>query len=124
MKERVKEFSFKDRIESFRYAFNGVKQFLELEHNARIHLFATGVLIFCIWLFQPSRGEIVALVLATGFVWAAEIFNTAVEKIMDFIEPAQNPKVKIIKDISAAAVLVAASAAFLTGIIIFIPKLF
>ncbi len=45
-----------------------------------------------------------ALVLAVGFVWAAELFNTGIEKIMDFISKKQHPNIKFIKDISAAAV--------------------
>ncbi len=62
------------------------------------------------------------LVVVTGFVWAAEIFNTAIEKIMDYISIDREPEIKFIKDVAAAAVLVAAITAFITGCIIFIPK--
>ena len=65
----------------------------------------------------------IILVFAIGFVWVAELFNTAIEKIMDFISKEQHPKIKLIKDLSAAAVLVAAMVAFITGCIVFIPKL-
>jgi len=71
-----------------------------------------------------SHNEIISLIIVTGFVWVAEIFNTAIEKIMDFIAPGYHPEVKRIKDLAAAAVLVAAFIALVTGALIFIPKLF
>ena len=61
--------------------------------------------------------------LAIGFVWTTEIINTAIEKIMNLISEEQRPEIRIIKDMSAAAVLIAAIAALVTGCIVFIPKL-
>lgn len=46
------------------------------------------------------------LLLATGLVLMAELFNSAIEAICDFIEPHQNEKIRAIKDIAAAAVAV------------------
>jgi len=71
-----------------------------------------------------SPNEIVFLVLVTGFVWVAELFNTAIERIMDFISGESHPGIKLIKDLAAGAVLLSAVTAFITGAIIFIPKLF
>jgi len=122
MKTRV--FSFRERAKSFRFAFNGVKMFFREEHNARIHVAATIAVLAAAWLVDLSYREIISLIIVTGFVWAAEIFNTAIEKIMDHVSPDHRPEVKLIKDISAAAVLVAALTAFFTGAIIFIPKFF
>jgi diacylglycerol kinase len=67
--------------------------------------------------------EWLTVIIVTAMVWAAEIFNTVVEKIMDHITPEQHPGVKVIKDLSAAAVLVTAIAALIAGLIIFIPKI-
>jgi diacylglycerol kinase len=120
---KAKEFSFKDRTVSFRFAFRGVKRFFSEEHNAWIHLFATLMVFAGVYYFRVSGTELVLLILVTGFVWAAEIFNTAIEKIMDFISPERNETVKHIKDMSAAAVLVAAVTALVTGSVIFIPKI-
>lgn len=121
---KTREFSFRKRLISFRFAFAGARRFFNEEHNARIHLTATAVVAVAAWVFGVSLREIIALVIVTGFVWGAEIFNTAIENIMDFISPAYHPKVKVIKDLSAAAVLVAAGTAITTALIIFIPKLF
>jgi diacylglycerol kinase len=44
------------------------------------------------------------LLLATGLVLIAELFNSAVEAVCDFVETRENEKVRAIKDIAAAAV--------------------
>jgi diacylglycerol kinase (ATP) len=62
-----------------------------------------------------------ALAIVIALVWMAEAFNTAVEMLCDlWCENKYHPQVKIIKDISAGAVLVAAMVAGITGIIIFL----
>jgi diacylglycerol kinase (ATP) len=118
-----KPFSLSKRLQSFKYAFTGIVFFFKQEHNARIHLLATITVIVLSVILSVSKPEVVALILSVGFVWASEIFNTAIEKIMDFISPEKNDKVKLIKDLSAAAVLIAAITALATGCIVFIPKL-
>lgn len=121
--KKKEPFSIKKRGNSFRYAFQGIATFFKQEHNARIHLAATVLVIVLSVVFHVSKIEAIALVLATGLVWVAEIINTAIENMMDFISTEQNPKIKTIKDLSAAAVLMAALIAVITGCFIFIPKL-
>ena len=121
--KKNKPFSWRARARSFKYALEGLKHFISIEHNAWLHLFATIAVIVLAIITNVSKLEWMALVIVSGFVWGAELFNTAVEKIMDFISIEQNPEIKIIKDLSAAAVLVAAITAFITGCFIFIPKL-
>jgi diacylglycerol kinase (ATP) len=121
---KTKSFSFRERANSFRFAWEGVLIFFRKEHNAQIHLVASITVIIASWYFQLSRSEIISLVIVTAFVWFAEIINTVIERIMDIIIPEKHPEVKIIKDMAAAAVLVAAGAALITGSVIFIPKLF
>jgi diacylglycerol kinase (ATP) len=57
-------------------------------------------------------------------VWVAEIFNTVIEQVMDFISPTYHPQVAFIKDLAAGAVLISAVIAAITGLIVFIPKFF
>jgi len=118
-----KSFSIGARGKSFKYAFDGVIAFFKAEHNAVLHLAGTAAVVFLAIALHVSITEMIILVFAIGFVWVAELFNTAIEKIMDFISKEQHPKIKLIKDLSAAAVLVAAMVAFITGCIVFIPKL-
>jgi diacylglycerol kinase len=112
------------RIESFKYAWNGIKEFVAKEPNARIHLVATTILCGAIVYFKIRGIELLALITVTGFVWVAEAFNTAVEAIMDFISPEYHPRVGLIKDISAGAVLIAVFTALIIAAIVFFPKLF
>ena len=107
----------------FRFAFNGIRSFFREEPNARVHFVATILLVAAIFYFPVTRGEIVALVIAAASVWVAELFNTAIEKIMDIVSPAHHPLVGFIKDVSSAAVLITAVAAVIIGAIIFIPKI-
>ena len=116
-------FSFTARARSFNYAFDGIKNFFRQEHNARIHMVATTVVIVLSFVLSVSAMEAVALVFTVGLVWVAEIFNTAIEKMADFISAEKDPVIKTIKDLSAAAVLIAAVIAVITGCFIFIPKL-
>jgi diacylglycerol kinase (ATP) len=111
------------RLKSFGYALQGLVSVFRTEHNMRLHLLATCVVTgLCIWL-PVSTGEITTLVLAMGFVWVAEVFNTVIEKMMDFISPGTDDRVRRIKDMSAAAVLLAAITALITGCFVFIPKI-
>jgi diacylglycerol kinase (ATP) len=118
-----KPFSLRARRKSFSYAFNGIKLFFQQEHNALLHAFATILVICLAFIFSVSKVEIILLTFSVGFVWAAELFNTAIEKAMDFISTEKQAPIKYIKDLSAAAVLIAASTAFVTGLLVFIPKL-
>ena len=117
-----KPFSMSARGQSFKYAFEGILSFFKSQPNAFIHLLFTVVVFVAILFLNVSIHEIIILVLAIGFVWVAEIFNTVIESIMDHVSPGQHPSVKYIKDVSAAAVLVAAITAVIAGLLVFIPK--
>lgn len=121
--KNIDSFSLRARGKSFRYAFDGIKAFFNEEHNARIHLAATIIVIILSIVLPVTIIEIIVLVLSIGFVWVAEIFNTTIEKAMDFVSTESDSRIKVIKDLSAAAVLVAAAAALVTGCLIFIPKI-
>lgn len=121
---KQQQFSLRSRLSSFGFALSGLSAFFRQEPNAWIHLIATLTVLMASWYFNLSFYEIIALVIVTGFVWVAEIFNTVIERIMDFISTERNPGIKFIKDLSACGVLVSAITAMVTGAIIFIPKLF
>jgi diacylglycerol kinase len=118
------KFSWRQRGNSFGYAFSGLKAVFRTEHNMWIHAALTAVaLLLGIWL-RISAAEWMSLLIVMTLVWMAELFNTALEKTMDFISKEKHPQIKLVKDLSAAAVLVTAVAALAGGGIIFIPKLF
>jgi len=121
---KSQEFSARARIRSFRFAWEGIVSFLHREHNAWLHFMATIVVFTLAGLVGVSKLELLALVFAIGFVWVAEMFNTCIERAMDFVSIHQHPEIKFIKDLAAGAVLIASITALAVGGIVFIPKLF
>lgn len=117
-------FSWKERSASFRYAYHGLVALFRTEHNAWIHGGITIAALLLSLFLQVSKTEWIVLILTITMVWTIEIINTAIEKAMDFITTEKHPQIKLVKDLAAAAVLVSAVAAFIIGIIIFLPKLF
>jgi len=119
----TEKFSVRARIKSFRYAIAGLRRFVNREHNARIHLVATILVIIVARVLEVSATEAAILAAVIGMVWVAEILNTCVEKLADHITKERHPEIEIIKDLAAGAVLVAAIVAIAAGSFIFIPKL-
>lgn len=104
-------------------AFNGILLTFT-EPNFRFHLAIAFLVTVGGLLLHISKTEWCLLILSIGLVISAEIFNTAIEHIMNFIHPAFDIRVGRVKDLSAAAVLISSIAAALVGIFIFAPKLF
>lgn len=119
-----KRFSVSQRFKSFSYAWSGIKLVLKNEHNTWIHLFLTVIAMVLGIVFKLATAEWATLIIVTAMVWMAELFNTCIEKIMDFSTTDFHPQIKLIKDMAAAAVLIASIAALIVGAIIFIPKIF
>ena len=118
----MKEFVV-SRIRSFRYAFQGWGYVLRTQRNAWIHsAIATAVFIVGIWLQLPARDWAV-IILTAALVFSAEFINTAIEAVVDLATEEHHPLAKIGKDVGAAAVLVAALAAVLIGLLILGPPL-
>lgn len=118
-----KSFSFKARLMSFSYAFKGIREVFKTQHNAWIHLVVAGLVAASGFWLDLSQVEWMAVILATGLVFAAETFNSAIELMVDKISPHHDPLAGKIKDMAAGAVLFAAIAAAIIGFIIFAPKL-
>jgi len=117
------EFSFASRVESFRWAFRGVRILLVSQHNARIHLLATVCACGLGFLLGISRIEWCAIAVAITVVWTAEALNTAFEFLCDVVAPEFHPLVQKAKDVAAAAVLLSAAGAAVIGLIVFLPHL-
>lgn len=120
---QTQKFSFRQRFKSLHYAFAGIGKMLRTEHNALIHLFATIISLTAAMVFKITTRELSLIVFAIAFVWVTEMINTCIEKIMDFISLENHPQIQFIKDVAAGAVLIAAFAAVLIGLLIFTPKI-
>jgi diacylglycerol kinase (ATP) len=111
------------RARSFRYAFDGWWYVVRTQRNAWIHAVASAaVLVVGFWL-QLALRDWAVIVLAVALVWMAEFLNTALEAVVDLACPEQNYLARIGKDVGAAAVLIAAAASLLVGLLILGPPL-
>ena len=114
---------FLSRVRSFRHAFRGWFYVMRTQRNAWIHsTIAFVVFIVGLWLDLPPRDWAV-IVLTAALVFTAEFINTSIEVTVDLASPEPHPLAKIGKDVGAAAVLVAAMAAVLIGLLILGPPL-
>lgn len=113
----------KKLINSFRYAIEGFISSFKTERNMKIHILAMIIVIILGLYLKLSSIEWCIIIIAIASVIGAELFNTTIETVVDMISPEKNPKAKLAKDISAAAVLAIAIGAAIIGIIMFIPKL-
>ncbi len=108
-------------INSFLHALHGVLHVIKHERNARIHLGFAVVAFGLGELLGVSNAELAAVFFAVVIVFLAEMFNTAIERTLDLIDVRDNPRIKMIKDMSAGAVLIAAVAAAMVGIVVYVP---
>ena len=116
-------FTLKSRLSSFRHALNGLRSLILREHNAWVHCAATLAVILAGVILHVSANDWRWLALAMGLVWIAEAFNTAIEALCDLVHPEFHPQIKLVKDLSAGAVLMAAVTAAVIGLSVFWPAL-
>ena len=115
--------ALKSRIDSFRYAFKGIKTLFETQVNAWIHMSIMIIVIIAGIVLNCSSTEWAILCLCFGSVLAAEAFNTAIEFLTDLVSPAYHELAGKTKDVAAAAVLITAFAAIGVACFIFLPKI-
>lgn len=105
--------------DSFNHAFEGILYALRTERNIRIHVLAALLILIFSLFFPLNRLELLMLFLSISFVVMAEMFNTAVETVVDAFIDRYHPLAKVAKDVAAGAVLVAALNALLVGYLLF-----
>lgn len=114
----------KKLINSFKYAIQGILSSFKTERNMRIHIFIMILVIIAGVILKINKYEWIACILCFAIVISGELFNTAIETVVDMVMPYKNDKAKIAKDIAAGAVLTLAIGAAVIGVIIFVPKIF
>ncbi len=113
----------KKLVDSFSYALEGIGQALQTERNLKIHLIVGTIALVGAVFLGLSRLEFLILFLVIALVVVMELFNTVVERLIDLISPNFHPRVRIIKNMAAGAVLIAAVNAAVTGFILFYHRL-
>ncbi len=118
------KFSVKARFNSMRFAINGLKVLWQEQHNCRVHLFVTVLVVIAALVLQMPAMQWVLLLLLIAIVWVAEALNTAIEYLSDRITTDHDPLIGRAKDVAAAAVFIASIIAAAGGLLLFVPLLF
>ena len=105
-------------FKSVSFAINGLKLAWHEKHF-KIHLIASVLSITLSFVLNVSMLEWVVILICIGAVISLEMINTAIEHLVDLVEPNYNPKAGAIKDLAAGAVLVFSMISALIGIMIF-----
>ncbi len=108
-------------LRSFSHAIRGINRLLSTEQNARIHFGAMLLVFLMAILFRVNHTEAAILFFAVVLVFAMEITNTAIEKLLDLLHPQEHETVRKIKDAMAGAVFISAGIALVVAILIFYP---
>lgn len=111
-------------IRSFGYAFKGVKYAYTTQLNFKVHAVATLATIVMGVFLHISLNEWLWIILAIALVITAEMLNTAIEILTDIVSPEWNEKAGRVKDLSAGSVIIVAAFAVISGLVIFLPKLY
>jgi diacylglycerol kinase (ATP) len=106
-------------LQSVSFAIKGIRSAVAGQRHLRFHIAAALVVVAAGIGFDITAGEWGLLIFAIGLVFTTELVNTAVETMVDLLEPRQHPLAGKAKDIAAGAVLVAALTAVLIGAFVF-----
>ena len=110
-------------FKAFVHAWKGIEHFFQHDRNGRIHLGAALASIFAGFIFKISAIEWAIILVCIALVVAFEMLNAAIEKLCDVVHKEFHPAIKVIKDVSAGAVLWVSIISAIIGAIIFIPKI-
>ncbi len=94
-----------------RHAFAGLRHAVGAERNLRLQLLALAATLALLVYLRPVPVWWALVLLASSGVIAAELFNTAIERLADHLHPQLHAQIRIVKDCAAAAVLVLAAGA-------------
>jgi len=110
----------KTPVDSFRFALHGVLLSYKTQRHLRIHFGLAFLALVAGFFWGLSRLELLVLIGAITLVILSELFNTALEAVVDLVTPEYHPLAKVAKDVAAGAVLVAAVNAALVGALLFL----
>jgi len=100
----------------FRFARDGLMHAVATEYSLRFHVTVFGVVLVALAVIRPEPVWWALVLLSSGVVITAELFNTAIELLADHLHPETHARIRIVKDCAAGAVLVASIVAIAVGI--------
>ena len=116
-------FKFKEFRKSLIIALLGIKRAFKTEQSFRYQTYISFIVCILMIILPLNKHERIIIIFLIGAVLGFELLNSQVEKILDVIQPNNDSRVRIIKDFSAAAVLIVVIGSVIIGLIIFLPYL-
>ncbi|MDO4542170.1 MAG: diacylglycerol kinase family protein [Bacillota bacterium] len=113
----------KNIAESFYHAGQGLIHCIKYERNIRIHLLMAVIALILGLVLKINHYEFLVLFLLIAVVIVSEMINTAIENVVDMITEDFHPLAKVVKDITAGAVMFSCLVAVCIGLIIFVPHI-
>ena len=110
----------KNPLDSFAHALNGVLLAFRTQKHLRVHFLVAILVMIAAFICRLTRVEVCLLGLAIALVFITELINTTVESVVDLVTTDYHPLARAAKDIAAGSVLVAAGAAGLCGVLLFL----
>lgn len=114
-------FQLRKLIRSLQYATRGLILVFKEEQNFRIQIGVAAICLILAFIFPLRNLERIALILVMVFVLVLELINSIFERFVDILKPRVHFYVEVVKDVMAAAVLLASLSALIIGLIIFLP---
>jgi undecaprenol kinase len=112
------------RLRAFGYAFSGLFKAVKSEAHLKVFITAALLVILAGFYFELTVTDWLILIAFISVAISLELINSALEMLCDFCKPEQHPKIKYIKDVAAASVLVTVIGAVVAAVLIFKPYFF
>ena len=110
-------------IDSLKDCLNGLSFIMLSEHNFKREILLAVITLLASYFLKVTKIEFMIILIVIALVIVSEIFNTAIEKVVDLYTREYNEIARITKDVSAFAVLTMCFFSVVIGIIIFVPKI-
>ena len=109
-------------LHGFKYAAEGVVHVFRTQRHMKFHLLIVALVLLVSLISNLQKTEMLALLFTISLVLVAEMFNTAVEALVDLVTQTYHPLAKFAKDIAAGAVLIAAVNALAVSFLLFFNR--
>lgn len=109
-------------LASFRYAVDGILDVFRTQRHMRFHFITVVAVLMAAMFFGLDQSSMLILLFTISMVLISEMFNSAIEAVVDMVTQTYHPLAKFAKDAAAGAVLIATSTAVLIGFLLFIQK--
>lgn len=119
----LKKLGFKRILKSFKFSFDGLKYAYLHEQSLLLHVIVMTIIIVCGIGFNISPIQWVITLVMGALILVAELFNTAIEAVVDMVTDEYHPLAKVAKDTASAACFIVDMVAFGMWLVVFVPKI-